>query len=85
MSVASPKLPPTVSVPIDPRALRGTTPAERGQAYGNLYPCQRQAVEEALRLVEAGDYPPPSQAAAVEHLRRERAAREALGQPRRHR
>jgi len=80
MTVAN--LKPGTTVPIDPRALVGTPPLERGHAYNvaDLDFAQRQAVEQAVRLAEAGNYP-PSRAAAVEQLRRERESREALARP----
>lgn len=71
------------SLPIDPTALAGLEPVERGKLYNgiDLDPSQRQCVEAALRMVEAGSYP-PSPAAAADHLRRERETREGLGRPR---
>lgn len=46
-------------LPIDPRSLLGTEPIERGQLYNdaNLDSWQRQAAEQALRMVLAGTYP----------------------------
>ena len=84
MTAVAPKpLPGAAVPPIDPRSLVGTSAAERGQAYGDLDHGQRRAVEEALRLVEADEYPPSSRSAVAKHLRHEREAREALAQPKR--
>ena len=58
---ATRQLRPTLdsTMPIDPRSLVGVPPIERGTAYNvaDLDHRQRQAVEEALRMVVAGTYP----------------------------
>ena len=88
MTVAAhPKPPPGATVPIDPVELAraGMSPTERGRVFNlaELTAEERRAIEEALRLVEADEYPPSSRSAVAKHLRHEREAREALAQPKR--
>lgn len=81
-------MPVEAKLPLDPFELVDLAAIERGKLYNRLSPpldsWQRQAVEEALRLVVAGAYPTCAGEVAVdaaEHLVRERIRCEALGRP----
>lgn len=86
MSAAALQLVLPTRLPLEPCTLVDLEPIERGQLYNtfDLDSCQRGAVEEAIRAVEAGVYADDAaqpQAGVAEHLAREREQREALRRP----